>query len=206
VISQSLTVLLIAVGLAMDAFAVAASSGFAIQHLRVRYALRIALFFGVFQAVMPLLGWLSGMTVRKYIERFDHWIAFGLLVIIGAKMMYESGVIKRIGTDVEKAAAASAAWPGADPALCATAAEHSLYTLIILSVATSIDALIVGMSLSLLKVGIILSAAVIGVVTFVMALGGVYIGKRIGHFFNGRISAVGGLILIIIGIKIVLTH
>jgi len=206
-LAQSVTILLIAVGLAMDAFAVAVSSGVAIRRLRVRYALRIAVFFGGFQALMPMLGWLSGMTVHQYVQRIDHWIAFGLLTAIGLKMIYETGVIQRAEKDAEKAAAAQEAWPGADPdGVAACSAEHSLYTLVILSIATSIDALIVGMSLSLVKVGIILPAAVIGIVTFAMALGGVYIGKHVGHFFERRIGIVGGLILIGIGLKILLSH
>jgi len=201
------TITLIAVGLAMDAFAVAVSSGFAIKKLRLRHALTIALFFGAFQGVMPVIGWLAGLTVRQYIARFDHWIAFGLLAALGVKMIYEAGVIDKTGRDLEQVVPVSNTWAGADPAATMTVGNpYGLYTLLILSVATSIDALVVGMSLSMVHTGIALPALVIGVVTFGMSLGGVYLGQRFGHFFERRIEIFGGVILIGIGLKILVAH
>jgi putative Mn2+ efflux pump MntP len=206
-VAELLTIVLIAVGLAMDAFAVAVSSGFAIKKLHVRYALKIACFFGGFQGIMPVIGWLAGLTVRQYVAHVDHWIAFGLLTLIGAKMIYETGVIEKAEREVERVVPVRDAWPGAEPEETMTVGnQHSLYTLLVLSVATSIDALIVGMSLSLVTTGIAVPALVIGLVTFGMALGGVYLGQRVGHFFEKRIGIVGGVILIGIGIKILAAH
>jgi putative Mn2+ efflux pump MntP len=201
------TITLIAVGLAMDAFAVAVSSGVAIKKLHLRHALTMALFFGAFQGVMPVIGWLAGLTVRQYIARFDHWIAFGLLAALGVKMIYEAGVIEKTGRDLEQVVPVSNTWAGADPAATMPVGNsYGLYTLLILSVATSIDALVVGMSLSMVHTGIALPALVIGVVTFGMSLGGVYLGQRFGHFFERRIEIFGGVILIGIGLNILVAH
>lgn len=180
-----LSILLIALGLAMDAFAVAISSGYMIKHIKAKNALTIAIFFGLFQAIMPIIGWLSGMTLRNFIAGFDHWIAFGLLCIIGGKMIYESF---KLATTENKI----------DPL--------NIYVLFILSIATSIDALAVGLSLSFLKVAIALPAIIIGIVTFILSFLGVYIGNKVGHFFEKKIEVIGGLILIGIGIKILVEH
>jgi putative Mn2+ efflux pump MntP len=180
-----ITVLFIAVGLSMDAFAVSVTSGLTIKRLRVGHALRIAMFFGLFQAVMPLVGWLAGFSLRDFISGVDHWIAFGLLSIIGIKMIYEAG---RMKSDEKRI----------DPL--------NIYFLLLLSVATSIDALAVGFSLSLLNVSIITPAVIIGIVTFLLSLSGVFIGDRLGHFFESRIEVAGGLILIGIGVKILIEH
>jgi len=182
---HSYTIFFIAVGLAMDAFAVSISSGITIKQLKLRHALKIAAFFGAFQALMPLLGWMSGRGIRGFIAGIDHWVAFGLLAAIGCKMIYESFRIGSIETRT-------------DPL--------NLRVLLVLSVATSIDAFAVGMSLLLLNVPIIVPAAVIGTVTFVMCFAGVVIGDRIGHFFESKIEIAGGLILIAIGVRILLQH
>ncbi|MBP7053204.1 MAG: manganese efflux pump [Phycisphaerae bacterium] len=179
------TVLLIAVGLAMDAFAVSIVSGSVYKDLHVKHALRMALFFGGFQAVMPLIGFLAGLTLKSYICACDHWIAFALLSFVGGKMVYEAFRIEA----VEK---------NRDPS--------DLAVLLALSVATSIDALAVGITLSLLTTSILLAVTIIGVVTFGLSYAGVYIGKRFGHFFESRIEVLGGLILIAIGVKILLGH
>ncbi len=179
------TILLIALGLAMDAFAVSVASGFAAARFRITHALRMALSFGIFQAIMPLLGWSAGLKLRALISGVDHWVAFGLLAAVGGKMIYESF---RIGEE-EKASG-----------------PISFCRLMVLSVATSIDALAVGLTLSFLKVAIALPAAIIGVITFCLSLVGVYLGKRIGHLFENKIELVGGLILIAIGIKILFEH
>lgn len=179
------TILLIAVGLAIDAFAVSVTSGFMIRPLNIRLALRIAAFFGLFQALMPLVGWLAGIGLSVLIARVDHWIAFGLLVFIGGKMIVESFRFRDTA-----AAKGSLGW----------------LTLLLLSVATSIDALAVGLSLSLLQVFIVTPALVIGGVTFGLSLAGVWIGKRFGHCFEKKLEILGGLILIGIGVKILWDH
>ena len=180
-----LTITIIALGLAMDAFAVSVASGSTCKDMKIRNVLRIALLFGAFQALMPTIGYLAGLTVRQYIAAYDHWVAFALLGTIGAKMIYESCKI-------------DPASKNRDPS--------SLPVLLVLAVATSIDALAVGVTLSLLGSSIVLTAVVIGLVTFIMSYIGVHIGKTVGHFFEGKIEAVGGVVLIAIGIKIVLEH
>ncbi len=175
-------IILIALGLSMDAFAVSVTSGFSIKKLHIGHALRIALFFGGFQALMPILGWGFGAWIREYISGLDRWIAFGLLAAIGAKMIYEGFRAK--GED-EK-----------------TADPLNPVLLLFLAVATSLDALAVGISLSFIKVSIISPAIIIGVVTFLLSLCGVYIGDKMGHIFENKIEAAGGLILIVMGLKI----
>ena len=179
------TLLMIAVGLAMDAFAVSICSGLVIERLRLRDAVRIAFSFGAFQALMPVFGWLAGLAVSDVIQKFDHWAAFGLLALIGSKMIYEAnrGGHKPCRSDPRK-----------------------LVVLLALSVATSIDALAVGVTFAFLDVSIAVSAAVIGVVTFLLSLAGVYIGRRTGHRFERKAETAGGLILIAIGAKILIKH
>jgi len=179
------TIVVIAVGLAMDAFAVSIVSGATYKKLHVRHALRMAGFFGGFQALMPIIGYLAGMTVREYASAWDHWIAFGLLAGVGGKMIYESFKIE----EAEKQR---------NPA--------NIIVLLILSVATSIDALAIGVTLSMVANAVVTAAIIIGVITFGLSLVGVYVGKRFGHFFENKIEIAGGLILIGIGVKIVLEH
>jgi len=180
-----LSIVFVAVGLAMDAFAVSVANGLAVSRLRVRFALKIALFFGVFQAVMPMVGWLLGLGLRDLIGSFDHWIAFGLLAFVGGKMIYESFKLEEAENPRD---------------------DLSLAMLLVLSVATSIDALAVGLTLSIIKVNIITPAVIIGIVTFALSYAGVFIGDRFGHFFEKKIEALGGLILIGIGLKILVEH
>ncbi|TKJ38845.1 MAG: hypothetical protein CEE38_03865 [Planctomycetes bacterium B3_Pla] len=180
-----ITIVVIAVGLAMDAFVVSIVSGSAYKQLRIRHALRIALFFGGFQAFMPLIGSLAGLTLREYIESCHCWIAFGLLTAVGTKMIYESFKIKSVEENF-------------DPS--------NIFVLLVLSVATSIDALAVGITLSLIAGSIITAAVIIGLITFVLSYLGVFIGKKFGHFFETKLEAIGGLILIGIGVKILLEH
>jgi putative Mn2+ efflux pump MntP len=177
--------LFIAVGLAMDAFAVSVITGSVYKEFKLRHALRMALFFGAFQAVMPVIGFLAGLGLKEYIEASDHWVAFALLFFVGAKMIYESFRIE-------------AAEKNRDPA--------NLLVLLALSFATSIDALAVGITLSLLQAPIVLAVTVIGLVTFALSYPGVLIGKRFGHLFESKIEIVGGLILIAIGLKILVEH
>ncbi|MBU4198715.1 MAG: manganese efflux pump MntP family protein [Verrucomicrobia bacterium] len=178
-------IFLIAVGLSMDALAVAIASGLAVRRMRLQQALRVAIFFGLFQALMPMLGWLAGLSLRALISGVDHWVAFGLLVLIGGKMIVESFRLKDVNPD---------------------AGSMSLSMLLLLSVATSIDALAVGLSLAVLKVLIVGPALLIGVVTFVLSLLGGLIGSRVGHCFEAKIEALGGLILVGIGVKILIDH
>ncbi|MCF7792994.1 MAG: manganese efflux pump MntP family protein [Candidatus Cloacimonetes bacterium] len=180
-----ITIFVIAVGLAMDAFAVSIASGVTLKCFRAKPAFRVAIFFGGFQALMPVLGWLAGSTFHKYIQAFDHWVAFGLLVFIGGKMIYESFMI----TEAES-----------------KCNPNNIKTVFILAIATSIDALAVGLSFSVLNVAIIEPVIIIGIVTFILSLLGVYIGGKFGSLFENKIELIGGLVLIGIGIKILIEH
>ena len=178
-------VLLIALGLAMDAFAVCLGAGTTPHIHGPRPIFRLAFHFGLFQALMPILGWLLGSTIQAWIAPFDHWIALALLAFVGVRMI-------RSGLDANGEVHAT------DPSRGAT--------LIMLSVATSIDALAVGLSLAVLSVGIIYPAIVIGVVAAAMSLLGVFLGGRLGKAFGKRMELIGGLILIGIGVRVVLSH
>jgi putative Mn2+ efflux pump MntP len=182
---ELLTITFVAIALSMDAFAVSIVTGSIYRQLRTTHALRMALFFGGFQAIMPLIGSLLGKGLHAYISAYDHWIAFALLTFVGGKMIYESFAIRSAEKNL-------------DPA--------NLGVLLTLSVATSIDALAVGVTLSLLSASIVLAAAFIGLVTFSLSYAGVSIGKRFGHFFESKIEVIGGLILIGIGLKILISH
>ncbi len=180
-----LTVLFIALGLSMDAVAVAMANGCAARKVDLRQALRLAFAFGLFQTLMPVLGWLAGLGFKKTFSRFDHWLAFILLALIGGKMIFES----RRGRD------------------CRMETNRlSLPVLLALAVATSIDALAVGLSFSVLAVDIILPVLLIGLVTFTFSLLGVFAGHRFGTWFAGKVEILGGAILIAIGLKILLQH
>jgi putative Mn2+ efflux pump MntP len=180
-----ITIILTAVGLAMDTFAISIVSGATYKELKVQHALRMALFFGGFQALMPLIGYLAGLTVRQYIAPYDHWVAFTLLAAVGVKMIYESFKIEAAEKDRNPA---------------------DLLILLALAVATSIDALAIGITLSLITHAVITAALIIGLITFILSFVGVYVGKKTGHFFENRIEALGGLVLIAIGLKILIEH
>lgn len=181
-----ITVVLIAVALSMDAFAVSITSGVTICKMHLRHALRIAAFFGGFQAFMPVAGWSVGRLAADFITAFDHWVAFALLIVIGGKMLWEALFDKR--EDDERS----------DPL--------NIYILLTLAFATSIDAAAVGISLSFLKVDIIQPSIIIGIITFLISLAGVFIGCKFGDKFGSKVEVVGGLVLIGIGIKIVVEH
>jgi putative Mn2+ efflux pump MntP len=181
------SIIFIAVGLAMDAFAVSVASGLSIAGIRNHQAAKIALFFGGFQALMPVVGWLAGLSLREYIQSYDHWLAFVILGALGSKMLYEATFLAE----------------GA-PDRCARALE--LPVLLALSIATSLDALAVGVTFSFLNVTIFAPVAAIGAVTFVMSYGGVQIGKRFCNFPSAKVEALGGVILIAIGAKILIEH
>jgi manganese efflux pump family protein len=181
-----LTLLGIAVGLAMDAFAVAIGIGLTADSVSLRKTLRLAWHFGLFQALMPIAGWLAGHSLAQWIGDVDHWIAFGLLTVIGGRMIYEA-----LHGDAE-------ARTERDPTRGAS--------LVVLSVATSIDALAVGLSLALLGVDIWYPAAVIGVVAFAFTAAGIHLGRRFGALLGRRMEIVGGVILIAIGVQILIEH
>ncbi|MBQ6814659.1 MAG: manganese efflux pump [Lachnospiraceae bacterium] len=184
------TLFLIGVGLAMDAFAVSICKGLAMRKVKVRQATIIGLFFGGFQALMPLLGWLLGSQFEQYIKRIDHWIAFVLLGIIGGKMLIEA--IKGEEEEDEE---------------CNNEDEPlDIKEMFILAIATSIDALAVGITFAFLSYPIVPSVVIIGVTTFVISVAGVYIGNFFGSRFKKKAEIAGGIILIGIGIKILLEH
>jgi putative Mn2+ efflux pump MntP len=180
-----LTLILLALALAMDTFAVSIASGIAIKDLRIKHSLIIASWFGIFQAIMPLLGWLSGIKLQRFISGIDHWIVLGLLLFIGCKMIYEAFKIE----DVEKKT---------DP--------MDVAVLFSLSIATSIDAFAAGVSFALLDIGVAEPVIVIGVITFIMSFIGVWIGDRGTHFFEKKMEIAAGLVLIGIGIKVLISH
>jgi manganese efflux pump family protein len=177
-------VVFIAVGLAMDAFAVSIAKGIVIESKRQKSAFLLASFFGGFQMLMPAVGYFAGLSFREIIMGVDHWIAFGLLALIGSKMIYDS---TRKETEKEEA-------------------TLKLHTLLTLSVATSIDALMVGLSFAFLQTSILEPILAIGLVTFSLSFIGFFFGCGLGRVFGKRIKIVGGLILIAIGARILLEH
>ena len=179
-------IVLLSFGLATDAFAASITSGLAINKLRIRHAMIIAAFFGVFQAVMPMLGWLCGSWAEEYIKSIDHWIAFVLLAGLGSKVVWDA--FKDDDEEEEKR----------NPL--------SIHILFIMAIATSIDALAVGVSMSCLGVPIITPALIIGIITFITSFAGVYIGDNVGHIFENKLEIFGGLVLIGIGAKILIEH
>lgn len=177
------TILVLSFSLAMDAFAVSIASGLSMSTPSGLKAIRIALFFGFFQFAMPIVGWVAGVGLSYIISGFDHWIAFGLLTFIGCRMIYESRKVESKGIDAA-----------------------SLFSLLVLSVATSIDALGVGVSLPFMEVSLLPTVVTIGVITFLLSLTGVYMGLKIGHLFKKVIEVLGGVVLILIGIRILTQH
>jgi putative Mn2+ efflux pump MntP len=175
------TILLIALGLAMDAFAVSIATGITTSTNRRKNALLMASFFGVFQMLMTVIGWSVGLTFQGIIEGIDHWIAFALLAAIGGKMIYDS--FKK--EDKPKN-------------------NLRLSALLLLALATSIDALMVGLSFAFLQSSIIVPVIAIGAVTFSLSFAGFIFGCAIGQIFEKRVRVLGGLILIAIGLKILL--
>jgi manganese efflux pump family protein len=180
-----LTVIFVGIGLSMDAFAVSVTSGLVIKNERLNSAIKIGFMFGMFQALMPVIGWFTGSILANFIEKFDHWLAFGMLAFIGIKMIYESFHEKDNDRHIE---------------------SMNFMFFFFLGIATSIDALIVGVSFAFLNVSIIMPVIIIGLITFSFSFVGVYIGNKVGHFFERRVEIIGGLILIGIGVKILLEH
>jgi len=180
---DTLTILVVAVALAMDSFSVAIAAGAAIKKQSVLAAARIGLFFGFFQGFLPVIGWIAGNAFSSIITEFDHWIAFILLVVIGAHMVLESRKSE-----------------------CKKVNYLSCKVLALLGVATSIDALAVGVGFAFLEVDILLAVLLIGIVSFVFSFVGVFIGKKVGCLFKGKAELVGGVVLILIGLRILAEH
>ena len=180
---------LIAVGLSMDAFAVAICKGLSMRKMNYRHAAVIALFFGGFQALMPLIGWVLGKQFERYITSVDHWIAFILLAIIGMNMIREA-----LGKDDEE-----------EEKGC-QGDRLDLKELLMIVIATSIDALAVGVTFAFLQVSIVPAVSLIGITTFVLSLIGVSLGRVFGAKFKSKAEFLGGAILILIGVKILLEH
>ena len=189
------SIILISIGLSMDAFAVSITNGAMINKATVSEGIRIGLFFGGFQALMPLIGWSVGIKFQRYISALDHWIALILLSIIGIKMIYDS--IKESKEHKDEIACDYS--QGEKRCL-------NNKTLTILSIATSIDALAVGVSFAFLKVSILSTITIIGTITFIICFIGVVIGKKCGELLKKRAEILGGLVLIFIGIKIFIEH
>ena len=181
------TSLLLAFGLAMDAFAVALTSGSAARRLRWAEAFKIAALFGLFQALMPVIGWSAGIHFKDLVQSFDHWLAFALLFLIGAKMIYD---------DLK---------PGEEISDKEADGSMKIFSLLILAVATSIDAMAVGFSLTFLD-SIMTPVITIGLVTFTLSLAGVLLGHRYHRFAQHKAKLIGGVILIGIGTKILIDH
>jgi putative Mn2+ efflux pump MntP len=182
-------ILLLALGLAMDATAVSAARGIAVPAILPKHVFLVAAFFGGFQALMPLLGWLLGSRIGPLVEAWDHWIAFALLGAIGGKMLWEAR-----GGEEEK--------EGEDR----TADLFGLKVMFVLAVATSIDALAVGITLPMLNAPFALSLITIGVTTAILSALGLFAGRRFGAVLGKRLDAAGGLVLIGLGVKILVEH
>ena len=176
--------IVLSVGLAMDAFAVAICKGLSMSKMNWKKASIIGLYFGGFQALMPLIGYLLGINFQEKITSIDHWIAFVLLGVIGINMIKEA-----ISKDSEK-----------------QNDSIKFKDMLILAVATSIDALAVGITFAFLKVNIVLAISLIGIITFIISVAGVKIGNVFGDKYEKKAEFAGGIILILLGIKILLEH
>lgn len=177
--------LFIAAGLAMDAFAVSLGIGATRKAVDSRARFRLAFHFGIFQGLMPILGWLAGSTIARYIEKFDHWVAFGLLAYVGVSMI-RSGLNPDMEIYKENPSKGK--------------------TLMMLCVATSIDAMAVGLSMAMIQVSVWAPAAIITVVTIALSAFGLAVGGKLGEKFGKRMEILGGLVLLGIGLRILYTH
>jgi len=177
-------IIAIGIGLAMDAFAVSICKGLSMKKIDWKKAIIIALYFGIFQALMPVLGYFLGSTFSSFVQSVDHWIAFILLAIIGGNMIKDS-----TDDEVEK-----------------RNDKVDVKTMLLLAIATSIDALAVGVTFAFFEVNLLLSISIIGIITFVLSFLGVIIGNKFGDKFQNRAELAGGIVLIIIGLKILLEH
>ncbi len=183
-----LELVFIAVSLSMDAFAVSMCKGLGMKKLNLKQGAVIALFFGAFQAVMPLIGWFLGRQFEQYIVSVDHWVAFGLLLYIGGRMALDALRDKE------------------EEAVCAVDQKLNYKELFILAIATSIDALAVGITFAFLNMPIVPAVLLIGCITFALSLVGVWLGNKAGLRFKKKAEIAGGVVLILIGLKILLEH
>lgn len=174
----------IGMALAMDAFAVSICKGLSMKKMNWKNAIIIGLYFGIFQALMPVIGYFLGTTLSGFVEKIDHWIAFILLSIIGGNMIKES-------TDDETEKRND---------------KVDFRTMIVLAIATSIDAMAVGVTFAFLKTNLVLAISIIGIITFIISVLGVIIGNKFGDKFQNKAELIGGIVLIIIGLKILLEH
>jgi putative Mn2+ efflux pump MntP len=182
---KNIEIIIIAFGLAMDCFAVSIAIGATNPKIALGKALEIALFFGLFQGLMPVVGWLLGLSFMEYIKNVDHWVAFGIFVLIGGRMIIESfkKSTERKTVNIQKA-----------------------LIIIVLAIATSIDALVVGISFVFLSVFILKATIIIGVITFFVTLPGFYTGKKFGSAYGRKAELLGGIVLLAIGTKILSEH
>ena len=180
-----INIVLIGLGLSMDAFAVSVGNGINIKAKKFKNALKAGVFFGVFQAFMPLIGWSVGINLKSFISSFDHWVAFGLLVLIGLKMIHESSKLNWDKNRIN---------------------FSSIKVLFILAIATSIDALIIGVGFAFINIPIFMAVIIIGIITFTLSFIGIFMGNRFGVVFGKKAEIIGGMILILIGTKILLQH
>ena len=182
-----LDIIVLAIGVSMDAFAVSIAKGLAMQRLRPRHYTSVAMWFGGFQALMPLLGYFVGARFASVVNSYDHWIAFGLLALIGGKMLYDT----LFGGDDEEEG---------------ESADFRFKTMFVMAVATSIDALAVGISLAFLQVNIWLSIAIIGLTTGSFSALGLRLGNIFGSRYKRPAEITGGVMLVLIGLKILIEH
>ena len=180
-----ISIILIAIALSMDAFAVSVSRGIVIDKCKIKHAFTLAILFGAFQALMPVVGWFLGHIFKEYVSSYDHWIAFILLLLVGARMIYEA--VKPNEENNIKC-------------------DISFQILLMLAVATSIDALAVGVTFSFLNISIVIPIIIIGIITFINSFVGVIVGSSIGKIFGKKVEILGGVILVGMGFKILLEH
>ena len=185
---ELLSILAIAIGLAMDAMAVSVAAGLTLERVTGRHIFRVGFHFGLFQAIMPLIGWSIGRSFADYVAPFDHWIAFALLAAIGGKMLWESRHDEKLKPQKERT----------DPTRGVS--------LVTLSIATSIDALAVGLSMAMVGVSVWIPALVIGLVTAGLSVLGIIFGSRLGLRFRRWADLIGGVVLLLIGLKILVEH
>lgn len=196
-----LSLILTAFGLSMDAFAVSITNGLRMKKITNKNAAKIAIYMGGFQGLMPVIGWALGLGFKDYITSIDHWIALVLLSLIGGKMIYEAIQDKRHPEE-----SCEEQEQGDDSSKESDDGVVSNKELLLLAIATSIDALAVGVSFAFLNISIISSASIIAIITFLMCFIGVKIGKKCGCFLKDKSEIIGGIILILIGLNIFLEH
>ena len=198
--------LLIAIGLSMDAFAVAICTGLAMPRVTIKKALIVGLYFGFFQAAMPLIGYLLGTQFADSITAFDHWIAFVLLCFIGGKMIFESFRKEDFSNKEESSKINLSEDYTKDNGVSAPETSLKPAKMLPLALATSIDALAVGVSFAFLKVDIVSSVLSIGIITFALSTVGVKVGNVFGMKFKSKAELAGGIILVLMGVKILFEH